>query len=148
MKKAVYIFLCSLMGALLFLILHRVAVFFYLVLMNYNYSAFSFGLPYWQFLALDYFTLILALLLGGLYGIWVGLYWYEAIYEHGHHGGFVHHVVERYWPTRHARYDLKSKITQATKKIEGEMWELEDLAKHMPVAKAEPVKRRVARKKT
>ncbi len=147
MKKSLYILLCSLMGALLFLILHRIVVFVYLGLLDYNYSAFSLNLSYIEFLALDYFTLILALLGGMWYGIWVGVFWYESIYQHNTHGGFVDHLIVRFWPSKAEASSLKSRISAASKKVEDDVWNLEDLAKDAVSPTPVSVKKRIVRRK-
>ena len=146
-KKSLYVFLCCIMGALLFLILHRILVFSYLALLNYDYDMFNFGLSYFNFLVWDYFTLILALLAGGWYGVWLGIYWYEAVYQESDHAGFIGHLISRYWPTKPGAYNLKTRIAAASKKVEGDLWQLEDLAKKATTIPPTAMpKRRVARR--
>ena len=136
------------MGGLLVLIIHRVVVFFYLIIQSSGYLSFDLGLSYLEFLAWDYFTLIVAVLLGFWYGIWVGGYWYELIYEQGTHGGLVHHLVERYFPISKPSYDLKNRVAEAAKKIEEDIWQMEELVKDVPVLmKSVAVKRKIVSKK-
>jgi predicted membrane protein len=143
-KKSLYIFLCAIMGAMLFLILQQILAFGYLFLLYANYQTFSFGLSFINLMAFDYFTLILVVMLGAWYGIWLGLYWFDLVYESGRHG-FVEHVMERYWPSRRLPYNLKSKISAVEKKLEGDLMELESLGQK---SEKKLVKRRVARRKT
>jgi len=148
MKKSLYLFLSSMLGAILFLLLHRLLVFVILIaIIALNGHSFL-GLTFIQFAALDYFTLILVLMLGAWYGIWVGEYWYLKVYEEKVHGGVVSHLATVYWP-RKKQWELHSKINSLAKEMRHEMWEIKDLEKSLPsVAETvKPIKRRVARKK-
>lgn len=146
MKKSIYIFLTGLLGSLLFLILERILAFIYFLLLTYNYAQFSFGHTLTELLAFDYFILIIALLLGGWYGVWVGMYWYEAVYE-STGGGFVGHILRHYWPVRQPAYNLQAKVAQVEDKLDGDLWQLEDLAKKVEVKSKVAVKKRIVRKK-
>ena len=97
-KKSLYLFLCSILGMLLFLLIHRLLFFFYLLLVSANPGIFSGGLNTLEISALDFFSLILALFAGMWYGIWIGLRWFELVYEKNSYGGFVDHLVATYWP--------------------------------------------------
>jgi len=105
-KKSLYVFLCSLLGMLLFLILHQIIAFGYLMLLYVNYPTFGLGMSLMDWLALDYFTLIIVLMLGMWYGIWLGMYWFGIVYEDQNHG-FVGHLIKKYWPTSRPKYNLK-----------------------------------------
>ncbi len=80
-RKALYLFLTSILGMLLFVTLHRALTLLYLVLLSYNYESFSFGLSFLQHQAINYLTLVAAMFLGGWYGVWLGMHWYEIVYE-------------------------------------------------------------------
>src|ERR1700722_11515309 len=129
MKKSLYIFLSSIMGALLFLILHQIIVFLYSVALSTDYADLSFGFSYMEFVAFEYLTLIFVLLAGAWYGIWLGLYWYEKVYEEGSHGGGVNHVASNYFPRSKKNFKLEAKMEAVKKDLETNLWELEDLAK-------------------
>ncbi len=143
-KKSLYIFLTSLLGVLLFLILHRLAVFFYLYLLAGGYLTTS--LNYLEFLALDYFTLAITLLCGLWYGIWIGMYWFEKVYVEKSHGGLVHHLSQHFG--RGTPKNLETKISTVRQKIENDLWQLEDLTSTTlkAVANPAPIKRRIVRK--
>ncbi|PIR96517.1 MAG: hypothetical protein COT92_00605 [Candidatus Doudnabacteria bacterium CG10_big_fil_rev_8_21_14_0_10_42_18] len=152
LKKSLYLFLSSLLGVLLFLVLHRIVVFFYLYISDSGLVSSGNGLGYLYFLAIDYFTLIITLMLGAWYGIWLGIYWYEKVYEEGSHNGLAAHIVENYWPKKKfSGYRLDTKIKLAQKKLEADLWELEGLTKKVSVKSStvpspNPVKRKVVRK--
>jgi len=148
-KKSLYIYLSSLMGVLLFLTLHRVVFFFLSILGAYGIEPLQSDVSSLLFMGIEYFTLILAMMLGAWYGIWVGLYWFEKVYVEGNHPGVVGHLADCCWPAPKNRYRLEAKLESAEKKLEADMWELESLAKAIPVtiASPEPIKRRVVRKK-
>ncbi len=143
-KKSLYIFLTSLLGVLLFLILHRLCVFFYFYLLAGGYV--TAGMSYLQFLVLDYFTLLIVLMFGAWYGIWLGMYWFEKVYVEKSHGGFMHHVSNKY--LFRTPKNLESKMSTLKKKIENDLWRLEDLAEAgiKVVTTPAPIKRRVVRK--
>jgi hypothetical protein len=143
-RKALYVFLSCLLGTLLFLLLHRVVAFFYILALESSYSTFSFGLSYIELLALEYFTLLLSLLLGGWYGIWLGIYWYEAVYEHKHFGGLVDHIVCSWWPNSKSVGTLRNEVNAAAKKFEQNLSEVEKVTPSLP--KISAVKPRVISK--
>lgn len=154
-QKSLYIFLSSLLGMLLFLIIHRLAVFCLLMLQSSGNKLFTLNMPYLEFLAWDYFSLLLTLLGGAWYGIWVGSYWYEKVYNECSHLGLVSHISENYWPKTTSYSDVKSKISEVKKTIHAELWQLEDLnktlskefaARKKPEAKKKIVKRRTLKK--
>jgi len=144
-KKSLYIFLTSLLGALLFLILHRIVAFAYFVLLYFNYGTFGLGLSINDILAFDYVSLIMALLLGGWYGVWLGLYWFDAVY--GNSGqGFLGHVAKTLWPRTQSNYNLREKIAVVETKLEHDLDQLESLVETQPImAKKRVVKRKAAK---
>lgn len=143
-KKSLYVFLTSLLGVLLFLILHRLAIFFYLYLLAGGYV--TTGMSYLQFLALDYLTLFFTLMFGAWYGIWLGMHWFEKVYVEKSHCGVIHHLTDKYF--FRTPKNLESKISAIKKKIEDDLWQLEDLAKVSlkEVSAPQPIKRKVIRK--
>src|SRR3989338_6027076 len=148
-KKSLYVFLCALLGALIFLIIHRLLVFAYLLLATASPEIFYGKVNYLGAVAADFFTLILVLLLGVWYGIWLGLRWYEAIYERGEYGGFVDHVVNTYWHNPKIHYNLHEKVESVARELKEDVLELEHLTKIIkPVIRSSPpIKRRIVRKK-
>lgn len=148
LRRPTYIFLSALLGMLLFLILHRIVIFFILAGAYFNNASGLIGFNYLHFLAWDYLTLILVLLFGAWYGIWVGTYWYDKVYESKIHGGFISHLAagRRQEVQREL---LGEKLDELSENVKEEIWELEQLNKK--VAKAtrtpRPVKRRVVRKR-
>ncbi len=91
--KAIYVFLCSLMGMLLFAIFHRSVMVIYFILLNNNFDLYSFGFSENAMRALDFFTLLLALFFGGWYGTALGLHWYRLVYEGPFKPGLLHGVI-------------------------------------------------------
>jgi hypothetical protein len=93
-KKALYVYLCSFLGVLLFLIIHRSLFFFFYFLLDIDYTSFSFGFDTLQVQAFDMATLIISLFLGGWYGVWLGMNWYDLVYGSGHTGWLY---ASKYW---------------------------------------------------
>lgn len=96
-KKSFYVFLTSLLGILLFVTIQKSISLIGIILLNYNYSLYSFGTNPTQVHALSIASMMLALFLGGWYGVWIGLHWYRVVYEqgnsgwlHGFSGGLFH----------------------------------------------------------
>ena len=147
-KKSLYLFLTALLGTLLFLIVHQIVFFVYIYMLGTGVVAA--GISYNQFLAVEYFSLTIVMMLGAWYGIWLGLYWYKKVYEEKSHWGFVHHLSTKYFPRREPRA-LESRMAQVREHLEENLWQLEDLAKtaevFKPVVEPKPIKRRVVRKK-
>jgi len=144
-KKSFYIFLTTLLGVLLFLILHRVIVFLYLYLVAVGYIG---GGDYYQFLAIDYFTLSLALLGGAWYGIWLGMYWFDKVYTQKSHGGLANHLASSYFYWGKPK-SLPAKMSAVKQRLEKDLWELESLAKTTSVESQwpEPKVRKEVRKR-
>lgn len=145
-QKSFYVFLTSLLGVLLFLILHRVVVFIYLYLVAAGFGAESFD--YLTFLLWDYFSLTITLMLGAWYGIWLGLHWFEKVYVEKSHGGLVAHLARHVWVGGRPK-NLQSKLSSVKQRLNEDLWQLEDLANAGLSAKQdrpEPRVRRVVRK--
>lgn len=78
-SKALYLFLCAILGMVLFVMLQRAILFLYNLLIFVD-STYAFGMSSATILGLDFFTLLLALFLGGWYGTMMGIDWYAMIY--------------------------------------------------------------------
>lgn len=149
MKKALYLFLSAILGCLLFLILQRIVVFFYLYMIAGNYISPNFN--YVDFVIIDYTTLVLAMLLGGWYGTWVGLYWFGQIYEHGAQQGFVSHFADNYlFPPRQPLTPM-GKVAEVKQQIQNSLSMAEEFVAEIPqppiVLAPEPIKRKIVRKR-
>ena len=137
-KKSLYIFLTAILGIVLFLVLDRIVVFCYLYLVAAGYIGASFD--YGKFVVWDYFSLTIALMLGAWYGVWLGLNWFSLVYERQTHGGFINHVIENYWPNRKQK-NLDVKISDVKKRLQTDMWQLEEIAQASVAQMSEPVPR-------
>ena len=92
MKKALYVFLCSLLGILLFVTLERSLLFIYITVNDvvYNMSMTTETLALLNAVAVLIFGFI-----GGWYGTSLGLYWYKLVYEDGERAGLVDSISAR-----------------------------------------------------
>ncbi len=144
-KKSFYIFLTSLLGILLFVTIQKSISLIGIILLNVDYSFYSLGTNPLQVHALNIATMMLALFLGGWYGVWIGLHWYRAVYEqgqngllHGLSGGLFHrppsvsqkHVVRTV--RQAAPVPKKPIVHQRISKVDGVgensgSWEFDDL---------------------
>jgi len=142
-KKSFYLFLTSLLGVFLFLTLHRAVFFIYLYMLGQGLV--SAGTDYYTFLVIEYFTLIICLMLGAWYGVWLGLYWFEKVYEEKSRGGFAHHLSTKYFLPKPKA--LESKMAEVKQRLEANLYQLEDLAQSAAEVKPKAIKRRVVRKR-
>ncbi len=143
-----YLFLTAVLGTLLFLIVHQVAFFIYIYMLATGVLSANFS--YEQFLVIEYFSMTICLMLGAWYGIWLGLYWYQKVYEEKSHRGFVHHFSANYFPGFKPKA-LEGRMAEVKERLEENLWQLEDLAKSaaasLPVIEPKPIKRRMVRKR-
>jgi len=145
-KKSLYIFLSSLLGVMLFLLIDRVVVLLLVFLINGGFITAQFSAS--QFMAVDYIILSVVLMLGGWYGIWLGLYWYEVVYEQRSHRGAFHHFAKNYLSYK-GPDGVTGQMEAVRKRIETDLAQLEDIAIKTPLADAEPqpIKRKIVRKR-
>ena len=152
-KKSIYLFLCSLLGMLLFSIIHQLLVFLYLLFFG-NSGALATGEAALRFFAFDYLSLLILLLLGSWYGIWLGVYWHKIVYEEGTFGGVIRHAM-KFWPQKKQAENLETKINLAEAELDAGMRELKEAAAEvhaLPVLSSLQVskkrKKRAIRKRT
>jgi hypothetical protein len=147
-KKSAYIFLCSILGVLLFLVLDRIVVFWYIILAAYGVFG-NVGFSSVQFVATDYIIMLLAMLCGSWYGIWIGSYWYELVYERGSWRNAFFQAKEHLMPRKKKDADIKHKVEAVTRQLEQSLAQAEKLVERIPqqILKPAPIKRTITRKK-
>ena len=103
-SKALYLFLCAILGMVLFVMLQRAILFLYNLLIFVD-STYAFGMSSAAILGLDFFTLLLALFLGGWYGTMMGIDWYAMIYGPNAEvqAGLFHGFLPHNWRGKKAR---------------------------------------------
>jgi hypothetical protein len=147
-KKSLYLLMTGILGMMLFAIVCQVVFFVFIYMVGAG--VISTAINYNQFFVLEYFVLIVMLMLGAWYGIWLGLYWFEKVYEEKSHRGFVHHVAVNYFPGSKPKTP-ESKMAEVRERLEDNLWQLEELAQSPAVFTAvvspAPIKRRAASKK-
>ncbi len=159
--KAFYVLLCAILGALLFLVIQRAAALIYYLLLNTNYQTYSLGMNYFQLSWLNFLTILAAIFFGLWYGVWLGMHWYNLVYEQGQGGLF--HGFRGHW-LRHEGILSKQAPTPAgntvkpvartfsqpakppaklTDRLESDSWDLDELMKKdQPAVKTKTVKPR------
>lgn len=168
-RKALYVFLSSLLGMLLLLMFHRSVFVIYEILGDFFPQHVWLNLP-WHFVTLaDFFTMLIAMFIGGWYGIWLGLNWYKIVYEDRKVTRWFHGFIPHHW--REGSRDesqeatLAKSINTVPKRIvvnprvesfesfrtrrPDTAWNFDDVA-DLPkpkVAKKAPAKKRVAKKR-
>lgn len=137
----------------MFVILQRSAALIGLLLLSIDYGKFNLGTTYSQLHTLNIITYVLAVFLGGWYGVWLGLYWYRVVYEQGT-GGFFHAFIGKFYDS-HPVSTVKPKpnvvAPSATKVVvqpravdsvgSGDSWEFDDLL-HRKMSAIKPVQPR------
>ncbi len=148
-KKSVYIFMCSVMGVLLFVILHRLIVLAYLTLLAYGVFHWTSSYSYFTFVAVDYITLLLAMFCGSWYGIWLGEYWYEKIYETGEWRGVTRHLHHKLFPQRPTSNELKARVEVVKLELAEDLSRIQQSIEDMPreILMETPIKRRAVKRK-
>lgn len=96
-RKALYIFLSSLLGMLLLLMFHRAVFVIYEILGSFypNCTWLHISLP--TLFSLDFFTMMVVVFIGGWYGVWLGLNWYHMIYEERGVTTWFHGFIPHHW---------------------------------------------------
>ncbi len=107
----------------MFLVLHRIVIFLYLYFLAAGYI--QWAVDFRKFFVFDYFSLMVSLMLGAWYGIWLGLGWFERVYGEKSHGGLVEHLATKIFADDHEA--LRVKLVAAEKRLE------EDVAKDVEV---------------
>lgn len=79
-NKSLYLFLCSILGMILFSMLHRALFVMYGLLLEINFQTYSFGLTDAAIRTIDFLTMVTAMFLGGWYGTLLGIDWYSLVY--------------------------------------------------------------------
>lgn len=96
-KKALYLFLSSLLGMILVLMFHRSVFLIYDMLGDFFPRQQLLNLPYYYVAVADFTTLLLAMFIGGWWGIWLGLNWYKMVYEDRHVRSWFHGFLPHAW---------------------------------------------------
>ena len=91
MKKSLYVFMCSVLGVLLFLTLEHSLLFLLVI----GATVWGWQLDYERILAFNVGVMMVTGFLGGWYGVWLGLHWYRGVYEDRLHSGLVNTLAER-----------------------------------------------------
>ena len=132
-RRSLYLILSGLMGLLMFFILHRIVIFFYLLLSTASNVYF----PYERFVFWDSLSLIIVLIGGTFYGLWIGEFWYGAVYHENVHGGLVDSINRLIWRDRPKSVEVKSyqrKLETVAEKLEDNLSTLENLIEQPPMA--------------
>ncbi len=161
--KALYLFLCSILGMVLFGMLHRSVFVLYDLLLTVDYDTYSFGMPQGAIPALDFTTMLLMLFLGGWYGVVLGLEWYALVYGPNAQApaGLFHGFVPHNWRGRKkakassrmeslnsfmAPAPAASVSTVKVPVAESQAWSFDDFI--TPAAKKKTTRKNTARKTT
>lgn len=166
--KALYLFLCSILGMVLFGMLHRAVFVLYDLLLVMDYDTYSFGMPPGAISLLDFSSMLVLLFLGGWYGVALGLEWYSMVYGPnvekpvGLFHGFLPHnwrgakrspKAKRASESESERIDSfitpKPETTSTTVRVpvaESHAWSFDDLIAPKTPAKKKVVRKAVAKK--
>lgn len=162
-SKALYLFLCSILGMVLFAMLHRAVFVLYDLLLTMDYNMYSFGLTGDGIMALDYITLLAALFFGGWYGTLLGMDWYSIVYGPNavkRPAGMFHGFVPHNWRNGRKRVvrstpaqkstETASVFTPVTVPVVAKIkeWSFEDLIASKPAPKKRTVAKRSTARKT
>jgi hypothetical protein len=107
-RKALYLFLTSLLGIILFLMLHRSLFVIYDVMGSFFPGNPIFSADTRTVFTFDFISMLVAMFIGGWYGIWLGLDWYKMIYEEREGREWFHGFLPHNWRGYHARRQHKA----------------------------------------
>lgn len=116
--KSLYLFLCSILGMILFAMLHRAIFVLYGLLLQIDFQTYSFGISEAGIYMIDFLTMTAALFLGGWYGTLLGIDWYSIVYGPNaeYPGKMFHGFVPHHW--RSGKNKTDKKITKPVAKSE------------------------------
>ncbi len=108
--KSLYLFLCSILGMILFAMLHRAIFVLYGLLLQIDFQTYSFGVSEAGIYLIDFFTMTAAIFLGGWYGTLLGIDWYSIVYGPNaeNPGRMFHGFVPHHWRNGKNKTDKKS----------------------------------------
>jgi len=81
MKKTIYIILFTFLGILLQFLIHGLIEIWYIGLLTNNFTKYSFGFSWPQWLIIHHTATVILFIAGALFGFWQGKYWWRRIYE-------------------------------------------------------------------
>ena len=108
--KALYVFLTSLLGMMLLVMLHRSLFVIYDLLGIFFPNVFIFQATAYTVQTVDFISLLSVMFIGGWYGVWLGLHWFDIVYEHNSHNKIFHALVPHNW---RKSQDVKDKSVSA-----------------------------------
>ncbi len=152
--KAFYLYLCSILGMILFAMLHRAVFVLYDLLLVMDYDTYAFGMTSRNIMTLDFTTMLIALFLGGWYGVALGIEWYAMVYGPNAEkpAGLFHGFVPHHWRKTKTNSQKISTSTENAVHVpvaESKSWSFDDLIKTAPATVTSvPKKRATARKTT
>lgn len=109
-RKALYIYLSSILGILLFSMFHRSIFVMYEIIGNFYPEISWLHLPFRIIATVDFFSFVLAIFLGGWYGVWIGLSWYKMIYEERGVKTWFHGFVPHNWRKTKSHNESSSEL--------------------------------------
>ncbi|MBL8030362.1 MAG: hypothetical protein JNN11_03880 [Candidatus Doudnabacteria bacterium] len=128
-RRSIYLILSGLMGLLIFFILHRIAIFLYLLIVTSADVFFEYN----TFLLWDYITLSFSMVVGLVYGMWIGEYWYKVVYHENTHNGLIDHIGSFFTGKSKSKPEIfENKLEHVALRLENNLNDLEALAKQAP----------------
>jgi hypothetical protein len=132
-RKSLYIFLCSLLGIMLFVMLQKAALLLLTLFLGSQTGTLVSTFGNIDIAIFDTVSYILALFFGGWYGVWLGLHWYGIVYESGR-GGITRALFNHAKDLSSLSGSRPSKpvVTQSRKETSESKWQFEDLVAARP----------------
>ena len=124
-KRILYISLTVVLGILLFLVIQQSLALLYYILISFDYARYGFGFSPITFRFIYLGATLASVLVGGLYGVWLGRYWFALVYEQRDGRGFMPPLRNSSFPTQ--QVTPKVKVQTAARKEISEAWDLDDL---------------------
>jgi hypothetical protein len=124
-KRILYISLTIVLGILLFVVIQQSFALLYYILISFDYARYGFGFSPITFRFVYLGTTIASVFVGGLYGVWLGRYWFNLVYQQRAGRGFMPPLRNSSFPAQ--RVTPKVKVQSSARKEISEAWDLDDL---------------------
>lgn len=128
-KRAFYVFLSGLMGVLLFLVMQRSIWLLWVIFFSHSPAMTSLQIvdDSQGYVLLDSITLVLAVVFGGWYGVWLGLHWYDVAYVEKTYKG----LITRFVGFVSVKSPKKTKVSMKSSPVQNEyaaFWNIQDVS--------------------
>lgn len=146
--KSLYLFLCAILGMILFAMLHRAIFVLYNLVLEIDFNMYSLGLSNGVIHSIDFYSMVFALFIGGWYGTLLGIDWYALVYGPNaeRRAGLFHGFIPHHWRDgikRKSKKDIIAKPSVKSETVSVPVMEKMNEILNRPVMDTSPVEQKV-----